>query len=188
MESRWGKTTTQGGIAQHREFYTFSKLAFSFLPYGLNLVYFPHHFLFSFSLAWISERVCVHKHVWVWGGDKYWPFTLRFQAVITGKLLTANDELSSVCKYTEALWTSGPINRKVTEWWKYCNSVMEGIHLCIFFVFLRPVILVMMDWNYYSLSPMCKSNRLRNTWIYSTSPIDMTKYILFYKYGIHPPH
>lgn len=36
----------------------------------------------------------------------------RFQVVIIGKLLTANDELSSVSKYTEGLCTSGPINRK----------------------------------------------------------------------------
>ena len=26
---------------------------------------------------------------------------------------------------------------------------MEGIHLWVFFGFLRPVVLVVMDWNYY---------------------------------------
>lgn len=88
--------------------------------------------IFIFISMERSARVCVHKHMWVRGGDKYWPFTLRFQAVITGKLLIANDELSSVCKYTEALCTSGPINRKVRECRKYCNSVMEGIHWWVF--------------------------------------------------------
>lgn len=63
-----GETTTQRGITQHTELYTVSKLAFSFLSYGLDLAHFFSTisifiFICMDRLARVCVNVCVHKRM-----------------------------------------------------------------------------------------------------------------------------